>query len=93
MRSALSYLVASLVLSQILSLPIFVRASATNLTGPCINISIKAEAHTSPVIPRYSNLFVAAAENSVESVCLLLQKGADINARNKYAIFFENFNS
>jgi hypothetical protein len=92
MRFLLSSLASFLVLSQLMSSPIFVRASVTNLTGPCINISAKVEAHTSTVTPRYSNLFVAAVENCVESICLLLQKGADINARNKYAIFFENFN-
>jgi hypothetical protein len=58
-------------------------ARPTNLVDPCINISAEAAAMPSPPVPRYSNLFSAAAENSVESVCLLLEKGADINARNK----------
>jgi hypothetical protein len=86
---------ALLVLGQLLSSPIFVRATATTLTGPCINISAKAEAaaHTSSAIPRYPNLFAAAAENSAESVCLLLRQGADINARNKYAVFVDKSNS
>lgn len=93
MRSIIPSVAALLFLGQLLSSPIFVRATAANLIGPCINISAKAEAHTSPALPRYSNLFAAAAENHVESVCLLLQKGADINARNKYAVFVDESNS
>jgi hypothetical protein len=77
--TALAHVLILLLLS-----PAIERAQArpSNLVDPCINISAQAAAMPSPPVPRYSNLFLAAAENSVESVCLLLQKGADINARN-----------
>jgi hypothetical protein len=73
------------VLILLLLSPAIVHAQArpSNLVDPCINISAQSAALPSPPVPRYSNLFSAAAENSVESVCLLLEKGADINARNK----------
>ena len=75
---------ALFVLGLLLFSPIPVPALPAPLAGPCIDIAAKAAALPTANIPRYSSLFLAAAENCVESVCLLLQKGADINARNKY---------
>jgi ankyrin repeat protein len=85
MQLLFSSATALFVLGLLLFSPIPVPALPAPLTGPCTDIAAKAAD-----IPRYSSLFQAAAENCVESVCQLLQKGADINARNKYVLILEN---
>jgi hypothetical protein len=90
MQLLFSAAAALFVLGLLLFSPIPVPALPAPLAGPCIDIAAKAAALSTAAIPQYSSLFLAAAENCVESVCLLLQKGADINARNKYVPILEN---
>jgi hypothetical protein len=54
-----------------------------NLTGACVAIASKTSTMSVPAVPRYTSLHLAAAENCIESACILLTQGADINARNK----------
>jgi ankyrin repeat protein len=59
------------------------------LTGDCVKFILKTSDLSPPPKPKHASLLHAASDNSIESVCLLLQQGADINGRNKYVIHFE----
>ena len=50
------------------------------LKGACIDVIVKAG---SDAQPQHKSLHHAASDSSIESACLLLQQGADVNGRNK----------